>query len=296
MNWQRWLGRIVLVAYLLVSRVDNAVAQYAVEVVSYEQGTTPALEWPTNDPYNLAVAAIGQPALLTGSEYPNVVSPFSPPHLRDQIVSMGEGGWITLRLSHYAIPQAVGAEIGIFTNAGQADKAWPSGQAQTPVVAFGVKEAEVEVSENGHAWTSLGNILFDLPTNAYTDLTDPYSPTAGNAQADFQQPFTGILNGFDGLPYAADNAPDMLDLFAGSGGGTWLNLSNTGLPQVGYIRFQVAADGDIGTSLNFELDAVSIARSAMGEATVPEPSALLLATLGGVLMSLHRRSPSLRIE
>ncbi len=296
MNWQRWLGRIVLVAYLLISRVDHVVAQYAVAVVSYEQGTTPSLEWPTNDPYNLAAAAIGQPALLTGSEFPNVVSPFSPPFLRDQIVSIGEGGWITLRLSHYVIPQAAGPEIGIFSNAGQADKAWPSGQAQTPAVAFGAKEAAVEVSNNGNDWTSLGNILFDLPTNAYTDLTDPYAPTAGNVQADFQQPFSGTLSDFDGLPYADASAPDMLDLLAGSGGGTWLDLSDTGLSQVGYIRFQMADDGDTGTSLNFELDAVSIARSAMGEATVPEPSAIVLATVAGMIWCSRRRFLPLSLE
>jgi hypothetical protein len=62
-----------------------------------------------------------------------------------------------------------------------------------------------------------------------------------------------------------------LELLAGSGGGTWLDISPTGLAQVGYVRFSVP--GTISES--FELDAVSISATAVG-GRVPEPSALVL--------------------
>ena len=105
-------------------------------------------------------------------------------------------------------------------------------------------------------------MTFDVPTNGYTDLTDPYSSSAGSVPSDFQQPFTGGLSSFGGLSYFDAGGPDMLDLLAGSGGGTWLDISGTGLSRVGYIRFSLSNDGNSGTNFNFELDAVSIAHDA----------------------------------
>ena len=55
--------------------------------------------------------------------------------------------------------------------------------------------------------------------------------------SDFQKPFTGNLSSFNGLRYFDAANPDMLDLLAGSGGGKWLDISGTGLAQVGFIRF-----------------------------------------------------------
>jgi len=164
------------------------------------------------------------------------------------------------------------------------DNSFPSGQAGSPPGTFGVDSAQVEVSENGLTWESLGIITFDVPTNGYTDLANPFSSTPGSSPADFQQPFTGSLSDFGGLPYFDASNPDILDLLAGSGGGTWLDISGTSLSQVGYLRFSVADDGDGLTSLNFELDAVSIASDALG-AAVPEPSSMVL--LLGLALLAH---------
>jgi hypothetical protein len=291
MKRQHWFALLALTTGVLTGLAGRANAQYAVEVISYDQGTTPTLVWPTTDPYNIASAALGEPERTTGegTDYPSVVSLFSPPYLRNEVVSVGEQGWLTLRLSNYAVPQTGGPEIGLFTNAALADQAWPSGQATSPASAFGADWAEVEVSEYGHSWISLGNVLFDLPTNAYTDLTDPYASSAGGILADFQQPFMGTLSDFDGLPYDDAGGNSLLDLLAGSGGGTWLDISSTGLAKVGYIRILVADDDDQQINLNFELDAVSIATGAMGTATIPEPTAAALAALAGLLLAAGSR-------
>ncbi len=291
MQRQHWLGLVALATGGLIGLMDRASAQYAVEVMEYNQGTTPHLEWQTNDPYNIPSAALDAPERTTGegTSYPSVVSPFSPPYLRNEIVSVGEGGWLTLRLSNYALAQAIGPEIGVFTNVGLADIDWPSGQAGAPVFALGADRADVEVSENGIDWISLGSPLFDIPTNAFTDLTDPYAIAAGSLQANFQQPFTSTLSDFDGLQYSNGGGSDILDLLAGSGVGTWLDISSSGLSKVGYLRFSVLDDGT-DTKLNFELDAVSIAASALGTATVPEPTGTLIATIAGLLLApTHRR-------
>ena len=70
-------------------------------------------------------------------QFLGVVSPFNPPFGQNEIVSVGEGGHIMLRLSHYAIPQAAGPEIGVFENVGLIDINYPNGQAGSPAGTFG---------------------------------------------------------------------------------------------------------------------------------------------------------------
>jgi hypothetical protein len=251
---------------------NRAAAQYAAGVVSYDPGTTPTTGFTT------AAAALGAPERHTGEgSFPGVVSPFNPPFLSSEIVSVGEGGHITLRLSHYAIPQAAGPEIGVFENVGLIDANFPNGVAGSPAMAFGIDSATVDVSADGTNWVSLGNVTFDVPANGYTDLSNPFSDVAGNTPSDFQRAFTGDLTSFNGLRYFDTSGPDMLELLAGSGGGKWLDISATGLTQIGFIRFSVLDDMETMSRLNFELDAVSIAHAAMGGAVVPEPAAIKVA-------------------
>jgi hypothetical protein len=212
--------------------------------------------------------------------------------LSSEIVSVGEGGHITLRLSHYAVPQAMGPEIGVFENLGLIDTNFPNGLAGSPAMAFGIDSALVEVSANGAHWVSLGNVTFDLPANGYTDVSNPFSSTAGNSASDFQQPFIGGLTSFSGLRYFDAGGPDMLELLAGSGGGTWLDISGTGLAQVGFIRLSLANDMNATSQLNFELDAISIARAARGTTVVPEPVTETLFLTLTVSLSLGWSRPS----
>jgi hypothetical protein len=273
----------------LLTLVDEVTAQFAVDVVSYDSGLTPAAG------YTMPAAALGSPERFTGEGvFPSIVSPFSPPFLNSEIVSIGEGGWLTLRLSHYAIPQAGDPEIGVFTNVGLIETNFPNGQAGSPPGTFGVDSAVVELSENGQTWISLNEITFDIPTNGYTDLTNPFSFVPGSSPSDFQQPFTGTLSDFGGLRYSDAGAPDILELLAGSGGGKWFDLSMSGLPQVGFIRFSVPNDLDSGTSLNFELDAVVISLAAIGDRTVPEPTTIALLwvafAFGDFILARRRRN------
>jgi hypothetical protein len=104
--------------------------------------------------------------------------------------------------------------------------------------------------------------------------------------SDFQQPFTGSLASFDDLKYCDAAGPDILELLAGSGGGTWLDISPSGLAQVGYIRFSQPDDSSAATSLNFELDAISISHAAVGAAVVPEPSSIDLFVVASMALLL----------
>jgi len=263
---------------ITLSSAHRAAAQYAEQVISFSGGSMPA------SGLGFASSALGEPSRYTADDnFPSVVSPFSPPFSTSQIVSVGEGGQITLRLSHFAIPQASEPEIGVFANVGIADNDFPNGLAGNPPFTFGIDSAEVSVSEDGLAWSSLGSVTFDIPTNGYTDSASPFADSPGSSLSDFQQPFTGALSDFAGRTYAGGGS-DMLDLLAGSGGGTWLDISGTGLTKVGYVRFSVADDLDGGTSLNFELDAVSVSHAALGQRTVPEPATAIL--IGFALLTL----------
>jgi hypothetical protein len=274
LNAQLQVAFFVLAIVTVMGRI--ATAQFATEIVSYDQGTTPAIDFSSGLPYNISAAAIGSPARFTNdSSFPSIVSPFSPPFLRDQIVSIGEGGELTLRLSNYALPLATAPQIGVFSNVGIVDTNYPTGQAGSPATTFGTDSAKVEVSPDDVSWISLGKIDFDIPTNGYTDIASPYAGAPGNALSDFQKPFTGSLSDFSELKYN-NGGGDILSLLDGSGGGKWLDLAGTGLPKVGFIRFSVADDGNSATKLNFELDAVAISHAALGGATVPEPASVLL--------------------
>jgi hypothetical protein len=212
MNFPLRTSLAIVAALSILGSAHHVAAQYAAQVLDYYAGTNPA------SGYTTAAAALGAPESYTGeSIFPGVVSPFNPPFGLDEIVSIGEGGQITLRLSNYAIPQAGGPEIGVFTNAGIADEGYPNGLAGDPPFTFGVDDAEVWVSEDGLAWSSLGTVTFDIPTNGYADAATPYDGAPGSDLADFQQPFTGGLSSFDGLKNYDAGATDILDVLAGSG-------------------------------------------------------------------------------
>ncbi|MEM8864400.1 MAG: PEP-CTERM sorting domain-containing protein [Planctomycetota bacterium] len=253
-----------------------ASAQFATKVISYDEGVAPS------PGFTIPVAALGGPQ---GDTSFGPVTPFNPPFSTSDIVSIGEGGQITLRLSNFILPQAGEVELGIFANVGIVDTDFPNGQAgvgptfSTFGPAFsGMPEdaAEVSVSEDGITWVSLTNQIFDIPTAGFQDV-------AATLPADFTKPFIGVLDDFEGLSLA-----QMLTLLDGSAGGTWLDISATGLSQVGFVRLSLADDLDPGTSLNFDLDAVTISSSAIG-ARAPEPTSLLLLAIGGIGTVNRRR-------
>lgn len=254
---------------------ESAHGQFAKEVISYDPGSTP-----TPGGYTDPSTALGSPERDTVEfpPFPNEVTIFNPAFGTDEIVSVGEGGHLTLTLSNYVLPDA-SLELGVFSNVGLIYGDFVNEIVGDPAETFGHSSAEVEVSADGIAWVSLGIVNFNLPSQGYSDA-------AGTVPSNFLQPFTGVLSDFDGLPYNHPTESDVFDLLAGSGGGNWLDISATGLSKIGYIRFSVEEDLDPLTSLNFELDAVTISASAMG-ARVPEPGAAVLVFL--TFMVLIRR-------
>lgn len=274
------LPRAFLVCALLGhAGLLHAAEYFADQVVSYVSGTGVGS---FTDP----TSALGKPGGNIGS---GTFNPFSPNFATTELARVGFGGELTLSLSNYVtVDYTPGVrEIGIWENVGLVAG---TGGATNPATVFGADSAVISVSADGINWFSLNSgqpILFTLPGNYYANATatnDP--PPASPVLADFGKPFTGSLSDFDGKSFS-----DVLATLNGSAGGTWLDLDETGLSQVGYIRFDGIASGQ-----TLEINGVGINGTLAG-AAVPEPSAahiLFLCAAGIVgLCPLRTRRPSL---
>ena len=279
----------------LIFTAGGALADsFASAVVSYELGTTSksryyfGSDWTLKSivPLNNPAATLGKPATFVNEPYDpassGIVSPFVPPANEDQIFSLGAGGQITLRLDHYALVDGTSApEIGLFTNTMATDA--NDGQETIAGIASG-RNVIVKVSQDGLAWVSLGTVSVGMINNPFLDAPSAYAKSAaGLTEANFSKPFTGAPSDLVGKTYVEATA-----LLNGSAGGTWLDLSSTGLVEVGYIQLIVPA----GTATHIELDAVSVNGAMIGQAVLtPEPATLLaLLALGAPLLRRRRSS------
>src|SRR5271167_311787 len=109
-----WVSTFLLCAIVGDARANAAA--FADYVVSYTQGSGAASGH--NDP----TAALGQPTqFIPAGPFSSVVSPFSPPYYGSDTASIGQGGQLTLRLSHYVLTASPGLQLGVFTGAGVID-------------------------------------------------------------------------------------------------------------------------------------------------------------------------------
>lgn len=261
---------------------------YAESVEAYESGTGFAVEFGTGRPLTDSAAALGPPSRETPGEFGGPVDPFAPPFSPDQLVSLGEGGSLTVGFdtpirddpaNPYGLDFLVFGSTGFTIVNGDF-----SGGGITDGSLFGHNAggtSEVFVSPEGIHYYRLDVTLAPpvdgyFPTDGTGDFTEPVDPGLGAAD-------------FDGLGLTG-----IRDLYDGSGGGTGYDLgwarddggNPIPLDSVRFVRIDV-------TSGRAEID---------GFAVVPEPDAGILGLLGITLTliyfqlrhkirSVHRRKP-----
>lgn len=243
---------------------------FAAEVVSYVPGSNVAPGY--DDP----TTALGSPERSTGSgTFDGDVTPFNTPYASDDVVSLGAGGSLVVRFDHPVtddVANPFGIDLLIF---GNAFFGIDFGSGVADGVLFS-EPARIALSQDGSSWFELDGVFADslFPTLAYSDPPGPFS-SGGTLPTSFTRPVDPSLvpADFSGLDVAGIAAR-----YAGSGGGTGVDLAPTGLAWIQYVRISQAS----GDGWSAEIDAL---------ADVPEPSvALLLATALIVACAALRRA------
>jgi len=267
---------VSLAVCLWVIPTQQCFSQYvnADTVVSYNAGTG------FIEGYDNPDAALGESPTDTGAFMGTTyyVTPFNNPYSAADVVSIGTGGHITLRLENYAEKLIDLPEIGVFTyQMFKEDGPWGCNETHDPVQLFRAsQQAVVEVSEEGNSWQALNAglpIAMNIPANAFQDAY-------ATIPADYGKPFTGGLDEFSGK----SSLQGVIDVYGGSAGGNWLDFSTVDIEKVGYLRFTVPDDADN----SFEFEGLSVASSAIGQ-PVPEPSMVLLLGFGFGQMLLRKQ-------
>lgn len=262
----------------LVASSASALAQYAVEVKRYESGTGFATEFGTGVGYTNVSSILGEPTRAILGPFGGPVDPFSPPWQVDQLLSVGTGGVLELRLDSPATRSPLnpyGIDFLVFGGAGfiitNGDYSG-GGITDGSIFGGGLATARVSVSSDGLQYFTLDGSLSPVldalfPTDGGGDFGVPVNP--GLSYADFD----GL--GLDGIR----------GLYAGSGGGAGFSLAwardGAGLPvsidSASYIRIEVQSG-------RVELDGVSVVRP------VPEPSTWVMLLAGSMgLVGVARR-------
>ena len=225
--------------------------QFAVQVVSYKSGVGFATDWSNGAGYTDKDSIVGPPTREMPGKSADPITPFSPPYLLGQILSIGEGGEVTVKFAKPIRDESInpfGLDFLVFGGAGfTITNGDFSGGGITDGTLFGQADGEtrVSVSVDGEVWFELD------PKRA--PAFDAYHPTAGSG--DFGLPVNPDLAKSD---FAGGGLSTLTRLYDGSGGGTGYDLGwaidadgkPVTLSQVRFVRLKVLSG-------RAEIDAIS---------------------------------------
>jgi len=240
-----------------------AFGQYADAVVDYQPG---ALSGSLTN-FTLPLSALGEPSRVTPGPFGGPVDPFSPPYLSSQVVSIGSGGWLTLRLDVPILNDLAhpfGVDFLLFGNAGFVITNGDfSGGGITDGTLFGANSglSRISVSPDSVNWFALDPAL--------APLVDALYPTDGSG--DFTTPVNPAISAAD---FAGKDLAGIRALYAGSGGGAgfdlaWARDTNgapVSLPSVHFVRVEMQGG-------HSEIDGIVV---------VPEPGGGVVGLAGAV--------------
>jgi PEP-CTERM motif len=262
----------VLTSSSIVSFATAHAATYADSIVAYSQGTGFATEFGSGLGYTNATAALGEPSRVTPGQFGGPVDPFNPPYQRDQLLSIGTGGSLTVGFSSPILNNPAnpfGLDLNIFGNTGFAitngnytgggitDGSFLSGNSSTARIFVSADNLTYYQLDPARAPT-LGGLF---PTDGSGNFALPVDPKLSSAN-------------FAGLDLA-----EIKSLYNGSGGGTGFDISwaldgnghSVALADVRFIRIDVLSG-------SVEVDGFAAVEA------VPEPAVWVLFGMGLMLM------------
>jgi hypothetical protein len=265
---------------------------FATEVVQYVEGNDVGTDWLSGQPYNNPNCALGRATLeTTGDGWfipldQNVpVVPVYPPFRAFEVVTIGNGGLLTVKFNHRIADDEndpYGIDFIVFGNAAQSsEQFWENGNPEEITVdstIWGADPGIVSVSQDGQTW-------FVFSSGPYAD---DFAPTASYEwdeaedrwaeELDPTQPIDPNLRASD---FAGKTLAEMIKAYNGSAGGTgfdlrWLSQEdyaklavdpNTGRRWIQYVRIEDKP----GSSATTEIDAIADA-SCCGDYKHPYPA------------------------
>jgi hypothetical protein len=219
---------------------------WADSVISFDEGVGGSAG------YNIPEVALGEPSRFTGEDvWPGVVSPFNTPWLSNELVSIGVGGSLVVSFEEPVQDDPAnpfGIDLLIFGNTGCVDNSYPNG------IVGGVYSDDgghIEVSQDGKQWVAITTELADglWPTRGFLD-SQPYDAVEGSEPSNFTFPVDPRLTLDDVMDL--DNE-GLMNLYGISGGGTPIDISETGISEISFVRISV----DTNSKLTPEIDGLA---------------------------------------
>lgn len=262
----------LLSAALALSGAAHA-APFASSVIGYTPGGDGF-----STGFDLATAALGEPTRSNGTGlFEGDVTPFNPPFKAEHVVSLGLGGELVVGfdqpveddpLNPFGIDLLVfgnpflGLDFGSFTATG----------------TISAEPGLISVSADGVVWVDVTAGPFAdglFPTLGFLDSPGPFD-SGGSVPSDFTRPVDPSvgLGDFSGLGFA-----DVVALYGGSGGGVGIDLADTGLASIRFVRISDPFDDGLGPDIDAFADV----------APIPEPGGLPLAGVGVLGLLVLRR-------
>ncbi len=198
---------------------EQAQAQTAASILHYEPGTGYAVEFGSGIGYTNTAALLGFPATHTVEiEYGSEITPFAPPYEKEQLLSLGTNGTVTVKLDSPIFNDPAnpfGLDFSIFGNTGfLITNGNYSGGGITGGFIFGGNSGTTRVSVSAD-----GTTFYPLDPNLAPTAD---APLPSDAAGDPLQPVNPTLDGAD---FAGLGLPDIRRLYGGSGGGTGFDLA-----------------------------------------------------------------------
>ena len=281
-------------------------SDFATEVVEYVEGTGVGSDWISGVKFNDPTSALGRPTVdTTGDGWfipltnPVPVVPVYPSFRSFELVTIGNGGWLTVKFDHKVLDDPdnpYGLDLIVFGNAFQiigGGQGWTNGDPNGVTVSGNgfAEPGIVSVSQDGETWyTFSGGPFADdfAPTlGRVYDTTDPDKsigewnewwghPTDPRVPLDPSLDFSS----FDGWTVA-----QIAQEYGESAGGTGFDIGQFALPvdpETGckWIQYVRVADNP-GSSATTEIDAFAD--------VIPEPATMAMLTLGGGAVLFRRR-------